>query len=67
MSKRSVEEVAQMILDTAYDDESKIEGLSDEEDDIPVALTVPGVRGKEIEIETQDKNPEPLPKKVKKK
>ena len=32
MPKQTPEEIAQMILDSAYGDESEIEGLSDEEE-----------------------------------
>ena len=67
MPKRTPEEIAQMILDSAYGDESDIESLSDEEDGIPVAMTVPVAPSEVIENETQDKELEPPPKKLRKK
>ena len=60
------QEIAQIILDSAYGDKSETEGLSDEEDGIPVAMTVPGAPSEVIKNETQDKEPEPPPKKLRK-
>ena len=49
-----------MILDSAYGDESEIEGLSEKEDGIPEAMPVPEAPSEAIENEPQDEEPELL-------
>ena len=67
MPKRTPEEIAQMILDSAYGNESEIGNLSDQEDGIPEVMAVLEAPSEEIEYEPQDEEPEPPSKKLKKK
>ena len=67
MPKRTPEEIAQMILDSAFGNESEIDGLSDEEDGIPEVMAVLKAPSEEIKLEPQDEEPEPRSKKLKKK
>ena len=66
MPKRTPEEIAQMILDNTFGNESEIDGLSDEEDGIPEVMAVLEAPSEEIELEPQDEEPEPPSKKLKK-
>lgn len=63
MPKRTPEEIAQMILDNAFGDDSDIEGLSDEEDCTSVESAVPETPSEVIEIQTEENEPEPPPPK----
>ena len=56
-----------MILDSAYGDESEIEGLSDEEDGIPEVMTVLEAPSEIIDYEPQDEELKPPSNKFKKK
>ena len=65
--KRTPEEIGQMILDSAYGDESEIEGLSDEEDGIPEVMAVLEAPSEVFDYEPQDEELEPPSNKFKKK